>query len=357
MMNKNLRLLVSVLFAAIILLVIALTRFYVDNSRNMGKSTDSEEIVRKVSFDDDGNHIFEGSNGLYGISDSSDRVIAAAEWKQLHFASEGLCIAAANIGYTQLNGCIDYDGNIVVPFIYSRISRREISGFEFYEAVSASDESIVLYDSSFVPLSGNSWESLDVNGSVITLKSGKDVIKYTVGKGGFSCIDAQLCGESLGSEFMLGTDSRILLSKLSYSMLRNITDGIAVYIEYAFGGDPEALSAMAAAENMGNFVRIFPNDRSIASCVPLSIGNVYIYTERDHNGIQSYAASVSVDTAIEYYDENGLRRRLNENCKATVRFADGNSVIEAVSGAFAKESPSYPQPETQPVTEGTGETE
>ncbi|MDD6278942.1 MAG: WG repeat-containing protein [Ruminococcus sp.] len=343
-MNRHTKLLVSVLFAVIIILAAAITRFYFNVSRDTGRSSSTDEIIRKLSIDSGGNRIFEGSGGLYGIVDSSDRVIVAAEWDQLHFAEEGICLASKDIGGRTVQGCIDYDGNIAVPFIYSKISRRTCGDFVFYAAESDSDGSIVLYDTRFIPIFVNSWDSLEVSGNNITLRNDSDILKYAAGESGLTCTSAEISGETEDCEFRISSDSRIILSKLGYGMLRTVSDGVGAYIKYAIENESDELYAMTSLEHIPDFVTLFPNDSKIVSRSLDEIKSVYIYSEKTSEGGQAYSASVKARITVEYNDDTGLLRRLTDDYNASVRFVSGASGLEPVSGRFLKEQPDYPVP-------------
>ena len=130
------RLIVSLLFIVIILLAVAITRFYSDTSKSASGGSAQTDIERRVATDLSGNQIFEDSNGLYGVVDDSDRVIVPAEWADLSFAGEGRCIAAKRISGSLMKGAVDYEGNIVVPFIYRNIELCESGSTKVYIAQS-----------------------------------------------------------------------------------------------------------------------------------------------------------------------------------------------------------------------------
>ena len=74
-MTKHMRLVVSVLFIVIIVLAVAITRFY----SSTGKSTElsgTQPAIEKILDDDkSGNHIFQNDSGMYGIIDSNNLII------------------------------------------------------------------------------------------------------------------------------------------------------------------------------------------------------------------------------------------------------------------------------------------
>lgn len=333
---------VSVLFVVIIILAIGITRFYFDVSKDTGSSSAPAEIIRKLDVDSSGNRIFEGNNSLYGVVDSGDKVIVAPEWTELSFASDGLCIAAKRIGGRMLTGCVDYSGNIVVPFIYRNISRYESDSLVLYIAEADTDSSCVIYDENFTPYFMRSWDNCSFNGNQLILANGDSVYTYSCGENDLLCTKADIAGQALGIDFRFNISSRLILSKLDCPELEKITENAASYLEYAFTGDPSFLAALNADADSGAFTRLFPDDVKITSRKLTGISDIFIYTERSANGSYSYAVSIMADTEIEYIDENGELCDLEDSYKAIVRFASSAGGVTAASGAFVKTEPDYP---------------
>ena len=106
-MNKHTKIVISVLFAVIILLSVGITRFYINNISYDTESNGTDiEIIRKIDEDEAGNRIFEDASGLYGIADINDRVIVSPEWTELEFTEKNVCIASKRIGGRMLTGVI-----------------------------------------------------------------------------------------------------------------------------------------------------------------------------------------------------------------------------------------------------------
>lgn len=341
-MNKRTRLVVSVLFAVIILLAVGITRFYVGVSDNTGNNGSSTRIVQKLAGNSSGNRIFEGENALYGVIDSNDKVIVAPEWTELSFVGENLCTASKRIGGRLLTGCINLEGNTVVPFIYRNINRYSQGGFVFYIAESDADSSYVVYDEDFKPCFMRSWETCSVNDSVLTLGRDNSVFTYTYGENGFVCTGADVAGNAMDIDFMLNINSRLLLSKLSCTMLETISARVSDYLEFAFTKDTQALSRLAEASDAAGFAPLFPEDSKIITKRLLGISDIFIYSVKSDAGAESYAVSVIVNTRITYTADDGTTQLLDGSYKAIVRFVPSGSGITAVSGGFVKPEPDYP---------------
>lgn len=355
-MNKHMRLVVSVLFIVIILLAVAITRFYSDTTKSPGSGGSQPAVAKMLDADSAGNRIFEDSSGLFGIADSSDRILVSPEWKELSFASSGICTASQRIKGKDLCGCIDYEGNVTVPFIYSSISRRTIGEKVIYIAQASADSSCVVYDENFVPCFSRAWKGFLISGDDIVLNTDKGVYTYSAGSEDFILKSAEISDEAGGNPYIISISSRIILSRLTVQMLESISSDVGRYIEYAFSGDSEHLSGIRSA-GVAVFTPLFPDDENITSRRLMGISDVYLYSVRSEDNIPHYAVSVTADTEISYKDEKGRTKKLRDDCKAVVEFRGSSANdLAAVSGSFLQEAPEYPQPETEPTSEPATDT-
>ncbi len=355
-MSRHIKIVVAVLLAAVIILAVGIIRFYSDVSKNTGSSNNTEEIIRKLDIDADGNRIFEGSGSFYGVVDANDKVIVSPEWAELTFAGDGFCIASKRINGKLLTGCIDYEGNIAVPFIYRNIIEKSSDEFRFYIAESESDGSYVLYDTDFNPCFMRGWESCEVNGNELTLADGESTFTYAYGENGLQCKEAVIIDRTLERRYELNIISRVILSKLDCIMLDKASDCVSAYMTYAYKGDGKKLRQYTEGGGLKGFSQMFPEDERITSKKLLGISDVFIYSEKSDADNDYYCASVIADTQIKYTDENGDPQTLRDEYKAVIRFSASETDIMPVSGSFVKAEPDYPQPEEN-IPEPTAEAE
>lgn len=343
-MNKHARLVATLLFVVIIILAAAITQFYLNVPDNISDLGDQTEIVHRLDSDSSGNVIFSDGSGKFGLADSGDRIVAAPEWNDLSFAGAGRCIAAKRSGSKNLYGCIDYEGNIVTPFIYSKIERLYPDG-SYYSAKSASDGSFVLYNDDFSPCFRRTWSSCEVSGDKLILTDGSGVYSYFAGKDGLLFISASLEDSALECPYSIEIYSRVLLSKLTPSMIESMSECTGKYIEYAFSGDDELLSEITTGSRSG-FVPLFPDDHRLLSKCFTGISDVHIYSVRSPDSVPRYEVSFTAKLEIVYTDENGEAQLLRGSYKAAVEFSGSSEHdLKALSGSFEKEAPDYPEPE------------
>ncbi len=343
------RLVVSILFVVIIVLAAAITKFYSDTSKSTSPQSAETDIDKMHGADRYGNRIFENSSGLYGIADANDRIIVAPEWSELTFADNDMCIAASSINGTVLKGCINYDGNIVVPLIYKSITRHAFGSFTFYTAEADADGSWVIYDRNFSPCFSRSWESCNISDDTITLSGGNGIYIYCADGEKLSLINAEISGSVMNCPYTMTADSRTLLSKLSPDMLEKMTYVTERYLEFAFTGSADNLTGV----NTGGgavFSVLFPEEKQITGKKLNRISGIFIYPiQSGDDDTPHYAVSVSADTSISYTDDSGRASGLNDTYKAVVEFS-GTDLrdLEAVSGGFVLSKPNYPQPPSVP---------
>lgn len=354
-MNKRMALLFSALLIIIIVLAAAITRFYSDSGQKISDGGTQSVIAVKVGRDAEGNLLFQDSSGLYGVADSSERVLVSPEWKNLSFTKSGVCLAEKVIDGKNLFGCISYDGDVIVPFIYSSIEPNFINGCVFYTAAVNSDSSVVIYDDSFSPCLRSAWKSIKTDTDSITLETEKGSYKYSVNKEGFAFSSASVKGKVFSSEFSMDITSKVLLSKLTVPMIEDMSEYTEKYLEYAFTEDLSRLDGIKCSDN-ADFTALFENNSRVASKRLAKIKEIYLSVVRSEDGIPHYAVSVSADTSVTCKNEDDTLRNLRDVYKAVVGFR-GNSILdlEAVSGSFEQSEPNYPEPETEAEHPSLGE--
>lgn len=341
-LNKHTKLVVSVLFAVIVILAVGITRFYLNVSRNTGSSNDSTEVVRKLDIDADGNRIFEDASGMYGIVDNRNRIIVAPEWLELTFADGNSCIASKRIGGRLLTGCINYEGNITVPLIYRNVTKHKTETFTFYIAEADSDGSCTIYNENFKPCFMQAWDSAEVGDSEITLTRGSGTYIYTIGETDFICKKVIVAGQASRKDFELSIYSRVLLSKLDFTDFNKIVSATGSYLEYAFSGDSSTLENEEII-NLVSFSELFPEETRITRKTLNNITDIFIYSEKSESGAETYVVSVTVNADINYKNDSGSLEKLSGDYKALIKFRDSSSGIHAVSGSFTEAAPEYPQ--------------
>ena len=351
-MTKHMRLIVSVLFIVIIILAIAITRFNSSNDKSSANGNTQPAVSKKLSSDRSGNRIFQDNQGLYGILDNNDRLIVSPEWHEINFTDSDLCIASKRIKGKNLYGCIDYEGNIRVPFIYSGINSVKMNGHTMYIAKISDAKKCVVYDSNFNPCFSRSWDDCTIsNNNELVLTNGNDTYKYTITSSGLVFTDALLKGAVSNCNYQFEVTSRVLLSKLTVSALERMEYAVGRYMEYAFTGNSTVLADVDATPS-AMFLTLFPEEHSITSKNLAKITDVFVYSKRSEDGLLHYAVSVTADVSITYKNSDDKVKRLRGNHKAVIDF-EGISAndLKVVSAKFVDDKPVYPPNDSQSTSE------
>lgn len=337
-MNKHTRLIVTLLFAVMIILAAAISRSFLTGRIDPLGSKSTPEINRVLS-QQNGYCIITDDSGNYGIADSSGRVIVSPEWNSLEFAGDNCCIASLMIGGKLLSGCIDYEGNITLPFIYKDI---RLAGSNPYFIARSENGSFTLLSQQMRPVIRREWDSCSFSGSDITLSNDTGSFTYTCGENGLLLSRASVSGEIMMRRFTLDVTSRVLLSKLSAQMLEDIVLDTGNYLEYAYSGDDEILSQLTTGRR-SSFVQLFPDDHKILSKRLMGISDIYIYSLRSDDSVPHFAASVVADTEITYTDDSAKVKSLRDEYKAVIEFSGSSEMnFTAVAASFEKSAPDYP---------------
>jgi hypothetical protein len=343
------RLIVSVLFIVIIVLAIAINRFYSYTDDISGNGKVQPAIAKKLGTDTAGNRIFLDSNGHYGILNPNEHLIVSPEWNTITFTDGELCIASKRLKNKNLFGCIDYEGNVKVPFVYENIERLNISDQTLYLAKISGEKKCVIYDADFAPCFSRSWDdcSLDHNNQLV-LTSGSAVYKYVVTANELIFKDALIKGTTLDRSYEFEITSRVLLSELSPSAIERMDRAVSRYIEYAFTGNSDVLSEVRSTPS-ALFLTLFPEEHSITSKRLTNITEISAYSIRSDDGLAHYAVSVAADIAVSYTAPDGKKKRLRGNHKAVIEFKGvSENDLRVVSARFNDDKPDYPANDPEP---------
>lgn len=345
-MNKHMRFIVTVLFAVILLLTAAITKFYSDTGKSTGEGSAGIDVKKKHDSDPIGNRKFEDSSGLFGVIDSNERVVIDPEWLELEFAGENLCIVSKRLNGKLLTGCIDFEGNVVVPMIYRSIVKQSRGNFTFYTAYPAADDSCILYNEDFVPLFTRSWDDCSINEDEIQLTGSHGTYTYSVDNTGLTLVSAEVEGSAFDCSYTIRINSSLPAS-LDQDILDEICNASGKYIEYAFTGSREYLSDIRAGEK-SVFTTIFPDEKKILSKKLTEITNIYLYPIKSDDGKPHYAVSITAGTEIVYTDDEDKPQTLDDYYKAVIEFCGTSSNdLTMISGSFIQNAPNYPEPPVQ----------
>ena len=346
-MTKHVKLAVSILFIALIILTAAITRFYSDTEKKTSDSTETADIVRKLPPASDGSRVFLGKEGLYGVVDGSGRVIIAPEWRSIKRTKSGMYIVSKKIADSVLSGCIDGEGSVAVPLIYGSISEYSYGSLSFYIAKAEADNSCVIYDSSFHPYFNSSWTNAVYDSNKLTLTSDAGEYEYSISSEGFIFNSASVGGTIMNCDLRVSITSGVLLSKLDPPMIEKLISQTQLYMTYAYTDELSYVGSIDRATD-ADISGLFTGEKNIISKKLTEISNIYIYSTSYEGDIPQFTVSVTAGTELEFRGGDGKSGTADGKYTASLEFkGDSAESLELTSAGFRETAPSYPEPEPE----------
>lgn len=338
-MNRNMRLIVSVLFIVIIVLAVAITRFY-SKSEKSAYSEESQPVIEDIIDTRDGSHIFKDNKGGYGILDSSGRVSVYPEWQELSFTEGSGCIASKRLSSKKMFGCIDYEGNVTVPFVYSEIIPAEVNGTQLLVAKSADNGSYTIYYSDFRPCFSRTWKSCSANSSELTLRTDAGIYTYSAENSELVLTKATVngtVGDNIPYSFEIENDK--LLEKLTPKLIEIMSEDLSGYLDYAYSKG-RTVPDEKLDPRYRKFSAVFPDEKDIeVKLTGLSDFQIY--------GISSKDEAIAVGVTLKVGTD--VKQLANDSSQATshdyllrLRFSGSFETDFGISYAkFQRSKPRY----------------
>ncbi|MBQ4465023.1 MAG: hypothetical protein II916_03580 [Oscillospiraceae bacterium] len=238
-MSNRAKLLLSVLFIAAIILCVGLTRFYFDVTKNTagaGQDDKVESIVR--SFGD--MHVFKNASGLCGVVDGDGTIVIEPEWVEILDVTPDLVVVSSRVRDKILIGGVDYEENVVLPFVYRSIT--ELGG-GYLAATVAADDSVILYDTSYQLAFASAYDEVSYEKDVLRLKTDNCTFVYSDSSDKPVLTSAEMECPVGKVSLQWRLSNRVYLQQLSEADLLRINRGISEYmtmlIEDDFTGLPD----------------------------------------------------------------------------------------------------------------------
>ncbi|MBO4523405.1 MAG: hypothetical protein J5723_01865 [Ruminococcus sp.] len=340
-MNRNMRLVVSVLFIVIIVLAVAITRFY-SKSEKSAYNDDSQPVIEDVIDTRDGNHIFKDNKGLFGILDSSNRVIVYPEWQELNYAGGNGCIASKRFDSKRLYGCIDYEGNITVPFVYSEIVLTKVRGVQLLIAKTADTGSYSIYYDDFRPCFSETWKSCSADTNKLTLRTDMGIYTFSTENSELLFTKATITGfvgDHVPYNFEI-TDEH-LLETLTPKLIEIIFSDTSGYLDYAYSKG-RTVPDDKLNPRYKKYSAVFPDEKNIEV-------KITDLSELQISGFNSNDAAITVNVVLYVgtdvkYQVNGSPQTIHGNYRVTLSFSGSFETDFGISYAkFQRSKPKYPR--------------
>ncbi len=243
-MSNRAKFMLSVLFIVAIILCVGLTRFYFDVTKNTvdtGQDDKVESIVR--SYGD--LNVFRNANGYCGVIAADGTVLIEPEWNEVLDVTPDVVIVSSKVQDEVLIGGLDYDENIVIPFVYTSI---EPLGDSYLAANVAEDYTVIVYDKSYQMLFTSAYDAVSCEDNVLTLVSDGCEFRYQDTDGRMSLISAKIVSPVGSQELLWRVSNQVYLSDLTENDLRRISRSLSAYMSMLIEDDFAGLSDITDAD-------------------------------------------------------------------------------------------------------------
>ncbi|MDE6020282.1 MAG: WG repeat-containing protein [Ruminococcus sp.] len=277
-MNKHSRIIMIFLFIVIIALVTAIVVFHINAGKEAAviSKNDSDINASDVQY---AASMFRDQNGLWGLKDSGGTIILDPEWNELIQINSDYFKAKLITRSGALYGVIDRNGDIIVPFVYSKIER--LSEF-VYSAKIRDSEEYLFYGRDFrllLPYSANSYTADDSN-----LYITKDNDKFTYKQGeGLDLIKCEFTRLKRPINLTIILDDPQLISIMSSSQWSNTVNRIIIFLDALRRNKTDALSEIIFLDSFSDITALVKTKHQWRGRLS---NDIYLYTcESDESEI------------------------------------------------------------------------
>jgi len=256
--NSQTRFLISMLFIIVIILCVFLTRFYFDvtkNTENHARDSRVESVVR--SFGE--LQVFHSADGGCGLLGADLSVLIEPDWIDILDVTDSLVIVSGRIDQKILIGGVDYEENIILPFVFSSV---ETLGNGFHVGTVAQDNRKILLDQNYQPVFQQSFLSVEYHDQLMTLQNEKEIFVYDTTENPFLLRSAEFsCNIAENLDLNWKISNQFYLSELTAHDLSGINHYAEKYIQMLRENNFRNLGEVSSDEYFNILVKdIFPEN-------------------------------------------------------------------------------------------------
>lgn len=246
-MSNRAKLLISVLFIAAIVLTIGLTRFYFDVTKNTAVNSENDKIDRILKSYGD-LQVFQNPNGYCGVVNADGGIVIDPEWLEILDVTPELVLVSRRMGEQVLIGGVDYEENVVLPFVYRSFQQ---IGKDCYAAAVAADGMVILYDSGYRMLLPDAYESAAFDSGLLKVMNGGCTFYYDTAGSSPVLRRAEMQTDIGGKRLVWRMANQVYLSDLGEKDLMQISRCISDYTTMLIEDDFTELTSISAGEFTG----------------------------------------------------------------------------------------------------------
>lgn len=173
-MSSQTKFLISMLFIVVIVLCVVLTRFYFDVSKNTESSSRSSK-VETITHTFGEIQAFRSEDGGVGLLNADLSVLIEPDWLDVLDVTDRLIIVTDRLDNRVLTGGIDYEENIILPFVFRSMEKTENN---VHIGTVESDGRCIIYDKNYQPIFQESFASAGYQEHLLVLKNEGETFSY-----------------------------------------------------------------------------------------------------------------------------------------------------------------------------------
>ncbi|MBR4320051.1 MAG: hypothetical protein IKI37_01825 [Oscillospiraceae bacterium] len=173
-MSSQTKFLISMLFIVVIILCVVLTRFYFDVSKNTGSSS-RDSRIEAITHTFGEIQAFRSENGGVGLLNADLSVLIEPDWLDVVDVTDKLILVTDRLDNRILTGGIDYEENIILPFVFRSMEKSENN---IHIGIVEADGRCIIYDENYQPIFQESFASAEYQEHLLVLKNQNETFSY-----------------------------------------------------------------------------------------------------------------------------------------------------------------------------------
>ncbi len=250
-MSDRAKLLISILFIAAIILTIGLTRFYFDVTKNNGK-IGSDDKVDSLMQSYGEMQVFRNPGGFCGVINADGAVVIEPEWMEILDVTPNIVLVSRRFGSDILIGGIDYEENIVLPFVYSEFRNL---GNGYKAGTVAADGTCIIYDSDYRMVFSTGYEAASFARRYLILTAEGCDFWYNVDAPKPALQRAEMKTPVGNRTLEWRVSNQVYLSELTEADLLTVSKCITAYTGMLLADDFSGLSAITTSDHLSGLTK------------------------------------------------------------------------------------------------------
>lgn len=244
--SRYFKMFIFFLLTLMLIMSVVLIKVYIDvNKNNSKKNNSAQNIITKIDNNIDEYKIYENEEGLLGITNKEDRVIVEPLWEDIYILSKNRFIVSKMFNNVKKTGIIDYDSNVIVPFIFE--SFKSFSN-DFIGGFNGNNNNFFLFDKNGNLLVDKMWTGYKYSDKIMFLNDGIDEYRGKFIDDKFQFIYISLNRKANNIPFNISIAESEKINKIGIDNINRISDITEGYLTYLISENENDISDLTAEQ-------------------------------------------------------------------------------------------------------------